>query len=405
MNKIKKSLIALLFIVASIFFVIPVYADTPYVEDDYGGLTSAEIEELNRLARTYSDEYNCGIYVRLKADYSNDITNVEDYSEYIFNSEEMGVGETKDGVMLLYVMSDRNYYISAYGDNGSAAFTDYGKEKLDDHFLSYLSSGDYNVAFTTFINDSAYYLDEYQKGEPIDVPNVEDDYGGLTSTEIEELNRLARTYSDEYDCGIYVRLKADYSNDITNVEDYAEYIFNSEEMGVGETKDGVLLLIVMSDRSYDIAAHGDNGNAAFTDYGKEELADHFLSYLSNGDYNAAFTTFINDSAYYLGEYQNGEPVDVPEGNPYIPIGAAAAIGIVVSAIVTAVKAGKHKTKGQKFEATNYIVPEGTSLTNSRDVFLYKTETRTKIAKDSGGSSSSGGTTVNDSGFSHSSGHF
>ena len=52
MNKIKKSLIALLFIVASIFFVVPVYADTPYVEDDYGGLTSAEIEELNRLART-----------------------------------------------------------------------------------------------------------------------------------------------------------------------------------------------------------------------------------------------------------------------------------------------------------------------------------------------------------------
>ena len=270
MNKIKKSLIALLFIVASIFFVIPVYADTPYVEDDYGGLTSAEIEELNRLARTYSDEYNCGTYVRLKADYSNDITNVEDYSEYIFNSEEMGVGETKDGVMLLYVMSDRNYYISAYGDNGSAAFTDYGKEKLDDHFLSYLSSGDYNVAFTTFINDSAYYLDEYQKGEPIDVPNVEDDYGGLTSAEIEELNRLARTYSDEYDCGIYVRLKADYSNDITNVEDYSEYIFNSEEMGVGETKDGVLLLIVMSDRSYDITAYGDNGNAAFTDYGKEK---------------------------------------------------------------------------------------------------------------------------------------
>lgn len=51
MNKIKKSLIALLFIVASIFFVIPVYADTPYVEDDYGGLTSTEIEELDRLAR------------------------------------------------------------------------------------------------------------------------------------------------------------------------------------------------------------------------------------------------------------------------------------------------------------------------------------------------------------------
>ena len=73
MNKIKKSLIALLFIVASIFFVIPVYADTPYVEDDYGGLTSAQIEELNKLARTYSDEYDCGIYVRLKANYSNDI--------------------------------------------------------------------------------------------------------------------------------------------------------------------------------------------------------------------------------------------------------------------------------------------------------------------------------------------
>lgn len=239
-----------------------------------------------------------------------------------------------------------------------------------------------------------------------DTPYVEDDYGGLTVNEIEELNKMARTYSNEYDCGIYVRLKADYSNNITNVEDYAEYIFNNENMGLGETKDGVLLLIVMSDRSYDIAAHGDNGNAAFTDYGKDKLADNFLSYLSNGDYNDAFSTFINDSAYYLSKYQNGEPVDVPKRNPAINIGIAGAIGIIASLIITAGKASKHKTKGQKFEASNYIVPEGTSLTNSRDVFLYKTETRTKITKDSDGtSSSSGGTSVNDSGFSHSSGHF
>lgn len=253
-------------------------------------------------------------------------------------------------------------------------------------------------------------------------PNyVSDDYGLLSVDEISELEELAASYSDEYDCGIYVRVKEDYELSYYDVEDYSEYLYKTEDMGIGEDKNGVMLLIVMSDRSYDIVAYGDKANTAFTDYAKNQIANDFLSDLSNGYYESAFETFIESSAYMLKENENGTPVDVPHSNPqnhsnyspsyeddmmdtdYISIFV---VPPVIALIVVIIMASKHKTKGRKFEAGNYIKKEGTHLMRPRDIFLYERTTRTRIrTNDDHHSSHGGGTSVNSGGFSHSSGHF
>ncbi len=246
---------------------------------------------------------------------------------------------------------------------------------------------------------------------------IEDDYGMLDSSEISELEALAQSYSEQYECGIYVRIKADYENGYSYVEDYSEYLFKNEDMGLGEEKNGVMLLIVMSDRSYDIVAYGDTANRAFTDYCKEQIADDFLSDLSNGNYASAFESFIYSSADALEAEKNGTPIDVPGYDPnssydskdstdFLVILIPSAI---VSAIIVWIMASKHKTKGRKFEASNYIQASDSKITHPRDIFIREETHRRRIRThdDSGSSHSSGGggTTVNSGGFSHSSGHF
>lgn len=246
---------------------------------------------------------------------------------------------------------------------------------------------------------------------------IEDDYGMLDSSEISELEALAQSYSEQYECGIYVRIKADYENGYSYVEDYSEYLFKNEDMGLGEEKSGVMLLIVMSDRSYDIVAYGDTANRAFTDYCKGQIADDFLSDLSNGNYASAFESFIYSSADALEAEKNGTPIDVPGYDPnssydskdstdFLVILIPSAI---VSAIIVWIMASKHKTKGRKFEASNYIQASDSKITHPRDIFIREETHRRRIRThdDSGSSHSSGGggTTVNSGGFSHSSGHF
>lgn len=247
---------------------------------------------------------------------------------------------------------------------------------------------------------------------------VQDDYGMLDPYEISDLEALAATYSEQYECGIYVRIKDDYENGYSFVEEYSEYLFKSEDMGLGEEKNGVMLLIVMSDRSYDIVAYGDTANRAFTDYCKEQIADDFLSDLSNGRYASAFESFIKSSADALEAEKTGTPIDVPGYDPnssydsndnidYLVVLTPAAI---VSLIIVWVMASKHKTKGRKFEASNYIQASDSKITHPRDIFIREETHRRRIRThdDSGSSHSSGGgggTSVNSGGFSHSSGHF
>ncbi len=244
---------------------------------------------------------------------------------------------------------------------------------------------------------------------------IQDDYGMLDSSEISELEALAQSYSEQYECGIYVRIKANYENGYSYVEDYSEYLFKNEDLGLGEEKNGVMLLIVMSDRSYDIVAYGDTANRAFTDYGKQQIADDFLSDLSNGYYASAFESFIYSSADALEAEKNGTPIDVPGYDPNSSYSSSNrdnplvfAIPAIISAIIVWIMAGKHKTKGRKFEATKYIQASNSKILHPRDIFIREETHRRRIRDDhdSGGhSSGGGGTSVNSGGFSHSSGHF
>ena len=102
---------------------------------------------------------------------------------------------------------------------------------------------------------------------------VTDEAGILSEEERTQLNARAGQISEQYQCGVYVVIVNDYRSYVNgNIETFAEEVFAGYDLGYGDSRDGVMLAMSMADRDYDLYAHGDFGNYAFTDYGKGQLA-------------------------------------------------------------------------------------------------------------------------------------
>lgn len=175
------------------------------------------------------------------------------------------------------------------------------------------------------------------------------------------------------------------------VSAYAEMCYESCDYGYGEDRDGILLLISMEDRDWYIATHG-YAITAFTDAGLDYIGEQLLSDLSEGSYAAAFDRYADLCDQFITQAGTGEPYD--NGNfPQEPLSAvwlliSLGIGIVLALlIVGGMKAQLQNVRPQK-AAGSYLKAGGLKLTESRDLFLYHTVTRTARPKQSSSSGSS-----------------
>ena len=250
------------------------------------------------------------------------------------------------------------------------------------------------------------------------------DYAGiLSSDEQKDLRDRAASVSAQYDFGVYVVVVDDHTQYVNgSIEDFAEEIFHSYGLGVGETEEGVILAMSMKERDYDIYAHGEFGNYAFTDYGKGQLADSFLDNFRRNDWAGGFRDFIETSSSMLQKAKDGNPVDIwiPDPDPVETgpsfDGFKAAISLAMGALFGGGAVGgmkrSMKTAVKQTQAENYI-RGGVNLRGERDTFVNRTVTRTRIRQENNSSSSSrpggghfGGTTISGShGGSHHSGKF
>lgn len=231
---------------------------------------------------------------------------------------------------------------------------------------------------------------------------VTDGAGLLTEDERVELNDKAKEASERYDCDIMI-ITVDDKGD-AHIEDYAQTIYDQYDLGYGEDRSGIMLIISMAERDYDIMAHG-YGNVAFTDYGKDRLADMFLPGLYMGDYYSSFNVFIETCNSYLESARFGEPIDIrtdPDSKKKTGRIVLAIVPFIIALLTVVVQSSKMKTAKIKLRANEYITDEGLKLTGREDIFLYRNVIRTKREK---AKSSSGGTTINSHGSSHKSGKF
>ena len=236
-------------------------------------------------------------------------------------------------------------------------------------------------------------------------PYVTDEIGYLNADEQAELERLAREISEKNQCGVYIAVIEDYTRWARNIEDCAQILYKEWDLGWGSDKSGLLLIMSMRQREYDLAAFG-YGNTAFTDYGKEVLSGYFLDDFRQDDWYRGYLDYLYQASDMIASARSGSPVDVPQRDDSGPNFLNRLLftlmpGCMAGFIVTASAKAKMKNAVQRSSAEEYVVPGSVNLFVQNDLFLHRSRSVQVIHESHG----SGGTHVNSSGFSHHSGKF
>jgi len=229
---------------------------------------------------------------------------------------------------------------------------------------------------------------------------VYDEVGVLTEDEYFELNELAQNITDRYECEVSILVIKDKGDD--SIKEAAKYFYEKHGYGYGEDNDGLMLLLSMEDRDNVIIAYG-YGNTAFTDYGKDALREEYLlPKLRKDQYYEGFLVYLEQTAEYLQMAEDGEPFDISSSgdSPWIKWAIFIFTPLLVAGGVCFMFLSQMKTAVSQRAADSYIPGGGFNLTMQADQFLYRTETRTKIEKES-----SGGSSTDSDGYSSSSGKF
>ncbi len=193
------------------------------------------------------------------------------------------------------------------------------------------------------------------------------------------------------------------SEGCTSMEEYADDLYDYCQFGYGENRDGVLLLVSIGDRKWHISTCG-YGITAFTDAGIQYLGEQMTPDMADGDYAAAFRTFIQWTDAYVTAAREGHPYDV-DNMPKEPFSRVFGRG-----------AGHWPDHGTdrdrrdeeparsvapQRDATSYVRQGSMKLTNERDLYLYREVHRTERPKESSSSDSGGSSThTSSSGSTH-----
>ena len=248
--------------------------------------------------------------------------------------------------------------------------------------------------------------------------HVEDEAGLLDDYHLQQLEDYAIRVESAHDCGVYVRFINSYSSFASSIGQASEYIYNSENLGTGSDHNGILLLVSMSEGQYDLCAHGDTANTAFTDHAKARMAKRVENLLSNEDWYLASSEFISLSDSMLTYLEaHGEPFDTNNDPQYqyrreeaeaasrtMKIGATFGLPPLAGLLTCLGLKARNKNTGIQTEAHNYFARNGINFNRAQDLFINRTVMRTPLPRST--SSGRGGvTTINSGGFSHHSGSF
>ncbi len=229
---------------------------------------------------------------------------------------------------------------------------------------------------------------------------VTDAAGILTQEQTADLNATAARITEQYDCAVYIVVLPDYKNyNNESVERCTEELYSYFDLGRGEGRDGLILLLSMAERDYDLWGHGPFGKYAFTEYGLDGLEDRFLPYFRNNDWYAGFRAYLSGAESLLSQAAQGEPAAYR-----MSVGTKAAIaltpGCLIGFLVCGIFKGQMKTAKEKDTAEDYVVSGSARLHIREDQFINRTRTVHVIE-----SSSSGGGRPSGGGTSHHSGKF
>jgi uncharacterized protein len=370
----KKSFFTIFVSLILVFLpVIPSFAlNGEYILDEVNSLETDEIDKLNEIAGNYRSEYRISFYYAYLSEKIDefDLSELVDEEDYVVFLEDdynplIVTGGEADG---FFGDSEKNRIYSVCFDaetpfdkvmcffEGAASVLANGlsEEKNDDNSLFPSSKPER-------LYDEAGLLSDSEK------KNI-----------LEKLNSLSEQYGTDFIIAT-VNTLGPYSG-----SDFAEEYFDRFEYGLGETRNGVMLLISMQERDYRILSNGIVGNHIDDDI-IDEIGDAIVSDLSYGNYYKAFDEFINKSEYHVNGAINGYPF-----NYVSSIIISILIGFVVALFAVGSMKSKLKTVKPVNEANSYLREGSLKLSRANDRFLYATVSRSAKSSSSRSSRSRSG---------------
>ena len=120
-------------------------------------------------------------------------------------------------------------------------------------------------------------------------PYVLDNAGLLSESQRSTLESRAAELSEEHGCNLYIVTVKDHSEFNPDVYEAAKGIFTYYDLGYGDGRDGVILLLSMNDRDYAFTGHGQLGETICGYESSWLIEDDFLDDFRRNDWYGGFS--------------------------------------------------------------------------------------------------------------------
>ena len=378
---------------------LPTERQQPLLVDEGDILTDSEEASLLATLERISAEQKCDIVIVVPR--SLGYKSATEYADDWYDLNGFGYGSTKDGILLMVCMEERDWATSTAGA-AQDWFDDYTLERIESRVVSNLSNGSYYDAFTAFAEGCEQTLQGVDRRP---VLYLDDAAGFLTATEKITVERTLESTSHVGWCCDFVVLTANGLAGQTP-SDYVNGVYAAGDYRHGMYDDKVVLLVDREQgKCYCLAA----GEASeyFTTDDLHELETTAASRLSGSDAAGAFTGFAKDAYRKIEAYNIEHTPTTPTRSFELlsgPRAFLASIAGVLSGLFTALglKNQLKSVKGQT-AATSYLKKNSMQLTAKEDLFLYRNVSKVVRSSDSGGRSgghSGGSSHFSSSGVSH-----
>ena len=249
-------------------------------------------------------------------------------------------------------------------------------------------------------------INSYNKGEILKTPSVDEskkiyDFAELIDEQNEiylynKVNEFINNYNMDL---VLVAIDDNW----TYAEKYADNFYDYNYFGIGDTFDGILLLIDMDTREMYISTTG-KAILMYNDYRIEKVLDEMYNYIQDENYFETFVRGIDKLEYFQkkGIPEGNKNSYIDENGNYVykavktfPLFVFMFISAIVATIVLVIFISKNKLVRKAHDAKDYIDKDTARVLKIQDRFITSHTSRVRINTDS----SSGGSSFRNGGSS------
>lgn len=224
--------------------------------------------------------------------------------------------------------------------------------------------------------------------------------GRLSSAQWEDLETRAQDISRRHDCGVYALFVDNYKtySDGGNDPYVTLYqLYHANGLGLGEDRNGVIILLSMENRAYAMFVYGPYGEYALDEYGAEKLEEEFLGDFGENQWYTGLSHYLEACDSYLTRADAGHPV---RQSPWALIGVAVLLSCCIAGSICGWLKRSMRSVRPGAWADDYISADGLTLTDGYEHYTHTTTTRVKVRDESDSGSSSGSTSSCSGGGGH-----